>query len=228
MLQTKTYTIVVAGGKGKRMNTELPKQFIEINGTPILMHTINKIFSALPSTQIIIALPPNDISVWENLCKVHNFNIAHKISEGGNERFYSVKNALQLIKENNSITGIHDGVRPFVSEDVIRNVYDAAQRKGAAIPVVPLSESIRKTEVANSIALNRNEYKIVQTPQCFKTEILLNAYKQNFSTEFTDDASVVEKTGQKITLVEGNKENIKITAPLDLIIAEAILKIEKQ
>ncbi len=224
MPQTKTYTIVVAGGKGSRMNTELPKQFMEIAGLPILMHTINKIISAIPSTQIIVALPPNDILVWENLCKTHNFNIAHHISEGGNERFYSVKNALQLIKDNNSITGIHDGVRPFVSEEVIRNVYDAAQRKGAAIPVVPLNESIRKTEAAHSVALNRNDYKIVQTPQCFRTDILLNAYKQNFCTDFTDDASVVEKTGQKITLVEGNKENIKITTPHDLLFAEALMK----
>lgn len=224
MTPTKIYTILVAGGKGKRMKTEIPKQFLEINGKPVLMHTLNKITAALPATEIIVALPPDEIETWKNLCKIYRFETPHTISEGGNERFYSVKNALRFITDYNSITGIHDGVRPLVSEEVIRNVYDAAQRKGAAIPVISLNESLRKTDGTSNYALNRNDYKLVQTPQCFKTEILVNAYKQNFSTEFTDDASVVEKTGQKIFLVDGNSENIKITSPQDLRIAEALMQ----
>ncbi|CAG0969428.1 MAG: 2-C-methyl-D-erythritol 4-phosphate cytidylyltransferase [Bacteroidetes bacterium] len=224
MFQTKIYTILVAGGKGQRMKTEIPKQFLEIKGLPILMHTINKITAALPTTEIIIALPPDEIETWKNLCNTYQFKTPHSISEGGNERFYSVKNALRFITDYNSITGIHDGVRPLVSAEVIKNVYETAVKRGAAIPAIPLHESIRKIDGAFSYALNRNDYKIVQTPQCFKTEMLVNAYKQHFSTEFTDDASVIEKTGQKIFLVDGNSENIKITSPQDLLIAEALMQ----
>ncbi|NUM51298.1 MAG: 2-C-methyl-D-erythritol 4-phosphate cytidylyltransferase [Flavobacteriales bacterium] len=224
MFQTKIYTILVAGGKGKRMKTETPKQFLEIKGLPVLMHTINKITAALPTTEIIIALPPDEIETWKNLCNTYQFETPHSISEGGNERFYSVKNALRFITDYNSITGIHDGVRPLVSTQVIKDIYETAIKRGAAIPVIPLHESIRKTDGTFNYALNRSDYKIVQTPQCFKTEILVSAYKQSFSTEFTDDASVVEKTGQKIFLVDGNPENIKITSPQDLRIAEALMQ----
>ena len=217
------YVIIVAGGSGTRMQSQEPKQFLPLAGKAILHHTIEAFHKYDPTFKYIVALPKEYIEYWKSHSALKKVPGEQILVEGGLERFYTVKNALEHVK-GPGIVMIHDGVRPLVDSQVIRNTYEVASIRGAAIPVISLNESIRKTDGTSNYALNRNDYKLVQTPQCFKTEILINAYKQNFSTEFTDDASVVEKTGQKIFLVDGNSENIKITSPQDLLIAEALMK----
>jgi 2-C-methyl-D-erythritol 4-phosphate cytidylyltransferase len=220
------YAIIVAGGKGERMGATTPKQFLELAGKPILMHTLEKFIQADPSTEIILALPENQIDFWEELFhKYKQPGISHQIVKGGETRFHSVKNALALVKEN-SIVAIHDGVRPLVNIDTIERCFEEAERKGNAIPVVDVVESLRhvsKQENTNK-AVTRSCYKLVQTPQCFSSELILKAYKQEFDSSFTDDASVVEKLGETVNLIEGNKENIKITTTADLLIAAAFIK----
>ncbi len=209
--------IITAGGIGKRMGSDIPKQFIEVNGLPILMHTITKFFNFDSGIEIIIVLPKNHIVYWNELVVRFEFTIQHTIVEGGEERFYSIKNGLR--ETNGELIGVHDGVRPFVSLDVIKSVFDSAELNKAAIPVIELKESIRRGGDAESESVDRSHYKIVQTPQCFTSEVIKNAYLQDFSNAFTDDASVVEKKGTKIHLVKGNDENIKITTPMDLKLA---------
>lgn len=220
------YAIIVAGGKGERMGESIPKQFLTLNGKPILMHTIEKFLSTFPEIKIIIALPENQFDYWEELCVKYQFvNIPHHLVKGGQTRFQSVKNALGIIK-NEGIVGIHDGVRPLVSEAVISSCYRAAETHGNAIPVVELADSLRfvsKQEGTNK-AVPRSCYKIVQTPQCFKSELILRAYEQEENASFTDDASVLEKIGETIHLVEGNRDNVKITTKEDLVYAEALIK----
>jgi len=219
------YAIIVAGGKGERMGAKVPKQFLQLKGKPILMHTIEKFKSTFPDIQIILALPNNQMDYWEVLCKEHSFTIAHQIVEGGETRFHSVKNALTQIDEK-GIIAVHDGVRPLVSEKTIRTCFEKATAEGNAIPVIDVVDSLRflnKQEGSNK-AVPRSCYKSVQTPQCFQSDLLKKAYQQEFDSTFTDDASVVEKLGKIIHLVEGNKENIKVTTEEDLIIAEVLLK----
>lgn len=215
--------IIVAGGKGERMNADIPKQFLEIKGRPILMHTLDIFYQFDATMQLILVLPAVQIDFWKNLCQKHNFTLPHKIVEGGNARFYSVKNGLQNIKTP-SLVAIHDGVRPLVSADTIARCFETAAKFGAAIPVIDLVDSIRQITDNGSKAVDRNAYKLVQTPQIFDTEMLTEAYNQKFSPLFTDDASVVEAFGRKIQLVEGNRENIKITTAYDLDMAEILLK----
>lgn len=218
--------IIVAGGKGERMGASTPKQFLELAGKPILMHTLEKFRAADPTIEIILALPENQIEFWEGL--FHAYQVSkpkHTIVKGGQTRFHSVQNALQLVKEN-SVVAIHDGVRPLVSSETILNCYAEAEQNGNAIPVVEVVDSLRhysKQEKTNE-AVSRSCYKIVQTPQCFKSELILKAYQQDFDKLFTDDATVVEKLGETINLVSGNRENIKITTAEDIVIAEAFLK----
>lgn len=220
------YAIIVAGGKGERMGQQIPKQFLELAGKPILMHTIEKFYNTSPELKIILALPENQFDYWEELCYKYGFTkIPHQLVAGGKTRFDSVKNALKLVTEN-GIVAIHDGVRPLVSAQTITNCIAAAQLTGNAIPVVDVVDSLRfvsKQENTNK-AVTRSCYKSVQTPQCFKTEIILKAYEQDFDESFTDDASVVEKMGHQINLVEGNIENIKITSPIDIAVAEVLMK----
>lgn len=219
------YAIIVAGGKGERMGENIPKQFLELAGKPILMHTIEKFYNTFPELKIILALPKNQIDFWGELCFKYSFNkIPYQIVVGGKNRFDSVKNALSLIKES-GIVAIHDGVRPLVSSRTIINCFKQAELSGTAVPVVDVVDSLRlisKQENTNK-AVARSCYKSVQTPQCFKSEIILKAYHQNFDESFTDDASVVEKLGYPINLVEGNIENIKITSPIDIIVAETLM-----
>jgi 2-C-methyl-D-erythritol 4-phosphate cytidylyltransferase len=220
MIQT---VIIVAGGKGERMQLDIPKQFIEIHSTPILMHTISRFFSYNTKMKFIVVLPENQIENWLTLCKKHAFNIRHEIVAGGINRFDSVKNGLK-ISPVEGIIAVHDGVRPLVSLETIDRCIAMAQVSGAAIPVSDSIESIRQVlPDGSSKAVNRSEYKMVQTPQAFSAKILHEAYEQAYSAHFTDDASVVEANGNKIFLVEGNKENIKITTPFDLIMAEKLL-----
>ncbi len=216
--------IIVAGGSGKRMGTEIPKQFLFLKSKPILMHTIACFNQYDSSIEIVVVLPKEHISVWQQLCVEHNFNIKHQITEGGSERFYSVKKGLEKIS-NTGIVAIHDGVRPLVSKETIARCFKKTEETGAAIPIMPVVESLRKVDGENSKSVNRSEYVSVQTPQCFNIDLLKNAYQQNFSNTFTDDASVVEKFGHQVSLVEGNIENIKITTPQDLIFAEQLLKL---
>lgn len=219
---TKT-TIIVAGGKGARMLSTIPKQFIEIQGKPILMHTL-EIFNKYDVNQeIVVVLPEEQVDFWKELCKKHAFTLKHKIVNGGESRFFSVKNALETINTP-CLIAIHDGVRPFVSIETIKRCFEKAEKTGAVIPVINIIDSIRQLDESGSRAVDRTLYKQVQTPQIFKSDLLKNAYKQEFSELFTDDASVVEATGAKIHLVEGNRENIKITTDFDLKMAEILLK----
>jgi 2-C-methyl-D-erythritol 4-phosphate cytidylyltransferase len=224
----KDYVIVVAGGKGLRMGGELPKQFIPVNGKPVLMHTL-KVFNAWnPDAEIILAIPEEHHDYWSMLCKELDFDIPHKIVFGGETRFHSVKNALQEIEEEGWVA-VHDGVRPLVTDKVIADCFRAAQQFGAAVPVVPMIESVREMTGENeSRPFNRKKLRIVQTPQVFKTEILLKSYGQPYNELFTDDASVVEAAGYKVQLVSGNRENIKITTPADLSVAITLLRDAKE
>ena len=219
----KKYVIIVAGGKGERMGANIPKQFLELAGKPILMHTIQKFQVTFPDIKIILALPKNQIDYWKGLCVKYNFTNSHQIIDGGETRFHSVKNALALVDEI-GVVGIHDGVRPLVSSKTITRCYDKAENIGNAIPVVDMIESLRHVSKQDNInkAVARSCYKLVQTPQCFKASLILKAYQQEFDAAFTDDASVLECLGETINLVEGNRANIKITTQEDLLIAEAL------
>lgn len=214
--------IIVAGGKGERMNADIPKQFLEIQGKPILMHTLEAFQRFDSNMKLILVLPEAQIEFWKNLCLKHNFTLTHQIVAGGNARFYSVKNGLEAI-EVPSLVAVHDGVRPLVSMETIQRCFDAAAEFDAAIPVVDLVDSIRQLTEDGSLSVDRSSYKLVQTPQIFDAELLKKAYEQEYSALFTDDASVVEALDKHVKLVEGNRENIKITTELDLKIAETLL-----
>lgn len=222
-MKKQKYVIIVAGGSGKRMGNDIPKQFLPMNKLPILMHTIKAFYEFDSAIKIIVVLPEDQHNYWNELVRKYKFKIAHEIANGGTERFYSVHNGLQLVNYN-GLVAVHDGVRPLVSKNVIMDCFDKAELKGAVIPVLPSNESIRKINEDENVALNRSEYFMVQTPQVFETELLKKAYEQSFSSLFTDDASVVEAAGYTVSHVEGNVENIKITRPIDLVIAEALLK----
>lgn len=223
-MQTKRYAIIVAGGSGVRMGYDIPKQFIELNGKPILMWTIDVFDGLANKPEIIVVLPEAQVEQWDELCKKHSFKVNHKVTIGGKERFYSVKNGLELVDDDNSIVAIHDGVRPLVNSNVIEECYIIAEKLGNAIPVIQPVESVRIVENNSSSAFPRNNVLLVQTPQAFKTNLIKRCYEQPFNTSFTDDASVIEAMGKKIFTVNGNRENIKITTQADLIFANALLK----
>ena len=218
----KRYAIIVAGGSGQRMESPVPKQFMELNQKPVLMHTIEKFYSAASSIHIVVVLPKTHHSVWTILCQKHQFSIPHQICEGGASRFQSVRNGLELCTED-SIIAVHDGVRPLIHPDLILNLYHEAELNSAVIPVCPILESIRKAEGGGSKALDRSQYYSVQTPQCFSSDLLKNAYQQDEQETFTDDASVVEATGKNVQLFKGDWTNIKLTTPEDFVFAEALL-----
>lgn len=217
------YAIIVAGGSGTRMGSSIPKQFLYINGLPVLMHTLHTFYEFNNDLKIVLVLPQSQVDYWRELCQKHQFSIAHHITTGGDTRFESVRNGLSIV-DTPSLIGIHDGVRPFVSPDTLQRCYHHAQVLGNAIPVLDAFESVRMVDEEKSKALDRTTIKLVQTPQVFKSEILLRAYEQEFSALFTDDASVVEALGETIHLVAGNRENIKITTPSDMVLGEAFIK----
>ncbi len=208
--------IIVAGGKGLRMGGDIPKQFLPIHGKPILMHTIERFLEFDSSMQIVLVLPKDQQDYWAELCKQYAFAPVLTIADGGTARFHSVKNGLSKVHADVELVGVHDGVRPFVSVEVIQRCYDEARRSGAAIPVIDVFETIRHLTPTGSETVPRSEYKLVQTPQVFQTSLLRQAYEQEFTEFFTDDASVVEALGHQVALVPGNRENIKITTPADL------------
>lgn len=222
MLNQQKYVIIVAGGSGKRMGSELPKQFISVAGKPILMHTLQCFHSYDASIQIVLVLPKDQHQFWNELLEQHQFKVPHQVVSGGKERFNSVKNGLAACAKQGLI-GVHDGVRPLASIETIRSCYESAEKNGAVIPCIPANESIRKIKIEKNYAVDRSQYYMVQTPQVFKAELLHQAYEQGFTSKFTDDASVVEAQGHAITMVEGNPENIKVTRPMDLKIAELLL-----
>lgn len=216
------YAIITAGGSGVRMNTPLPKQFIPLLGKPVLMHTIEAFFNHDPNIHFILVLPLSQIPYWEELCREHKFSIPVQTTAGGPERFHSVKNGLKLVPDN-AIVAIHDGVRPLVSQKTISETFYFAEKFGNAIPVVSVTESVRVVENAFNKPMDRSTLRLVQTPQCFRAATIKKAYLVNYHESFTDDASVLEKSGERLFLCEGNRENIKITTPADLRIAEAVL-----
>jgi 2-C-methyl-D-erythritol 4-phosphate cytidylyltransferase len=211
------------------MNAEIPKQFIELCSKPILMHTIEAFHSYDPTMSIILVIPATQHDFWKELCLKHQFTINHQLAFGGENRFQSVLNGLKAV-DNVDLIAIHDGVRPLVSQNTIQKCFDTAMQLGNAIPTTECIESIRELTSDNNSAVDRSKYRLIQTPQVFESKLLKNAYTQDYSSFFTDDASVVESyfatndPNKKIHLVEGNRENIKITTPYDLIIAEAIFK----
>ena len=218
--------IIVAGGKGSRMKSEIPKQFLELDGLPILMHTINVFYNYDKQIEIIIVIPEDQINEWKKLCDKHSFFVHHEIVLGGKTRFHSVQNAIQLLKKNR-LVAVHDGVRPLISESTIDRCFKMAEKKGNAIPVIPIDESIRKIENNINFPVNRNEFVKIQTPEVFISDILIEAFKQSYSEDLTACNNVVEKAGYSINLVEGNLENIKITNRYDFIIAESLIKSKK-
>lgn len=220
------YIIIVAGGKGLRMGGDIPKQFIPIAGKPVLMRTIERFREYSDALGIILVLPKSQQDYWKELCRQYDFTVAHRIADGGETRFHSVQNGLSLIpEEEEGVVGVHDGVRPFVSIDTISRCYDAAREAKAVIPVAPVIETLRYVgDNDGGRNVLRSDYRLVQTPQTFDIQLLKLANKQEYRDSFTDDASVVEGIGQKVSMVEGNRENIKITTPFDLTIAEVLTK----
>lgn len=216
--------MIVAGGKGLRMGSDIPKQFLPINGLPVLMHTIKRFREYSDGLDIILVLPEQQHEYWRELCKKYHFLIDYSITDGGETRFHSVKNGLSLIPDDaEGVVGVHDGVRPFPSVSVIHDCFETARTAKAVIPVVPVVETLRHlTDEDTTETVPRGDYRLVQTPQTFDIQLLKRAYGQPYRESFTDDASVVEALGHGITLVEGNRENIKITTPFDLKIAKML------
>ena len=241
------YAIIVAGGKGLRMGGELPKQFIPIEGRPVLMRTLDTFHACDSSIQIILVLPHDHQPYWQELCREYQFAVPHRIANGGATRFHSVQNGLALVDAPEALVAVHDGVRPFVSHEVINRCYQDAEQYGAVVPVIPVVETVRQLAPstppegellvdveqsspllegvgeASSFTVPRDAYRLVQTPQTFRASLLRRAYEQPFCNAFTDDASVVEALGHAVHLVEGNRENIKLTTPFDLTVARALL-----
>ncbi len=219
------YIIIVAGGKGLRMGGEVPKQFLPVGGIPVLMRTLMRFREYSSELNIILVLPREQQDYWRSLCQQHQFRIDHQLASGGRTRFHSVQNGLALIPDDaEGVVGVHDGVRPFVSVEVVRRCFEAARSAGAVVPVVPVVETLRVVGArgATSHTVPRDNYRLVQTPQCFDIQLLKAANQQPYTDAFTDDASVVEAYDHPITLVEGNRENIKLTTPFDLRVAETL------
>lgn len=225
-MMMKTVAIIVAGGSGTRFGAQLPKQFLELGGTPILMRTIRTFGEdGDGSFDVIVTLPEGQMGLWHDLCDRYGFAVPHRVVPGGETRWHSVKNALDSIGDiaDVDMIAVHDGVRPLASPALIHRILEAARRDGAAIPVVMLNDSVRQVTGESSHALNRSSLRAVQTPQAFDARLLLEAYAQPFDPTFTDDASVVERLGHSVTLVEGEAANLKITRPMDLALAEYLL-----
>ncbi|MFR9165711.1 MAG: 2-C-methyl-D-erythritol 4-phosphate cytidylyltransferase [Dysgonomonas sp.] len=219
----KNNVIIVAGGKGLRVGGELPKQFVPIGGKPVLMHSIEAFHKFDQNINIVVVLPESHKDYWSDLCKEYNFKIAHKIAVGGEMRFDSVRNGLKLVDEG--LVAVHDAARPFISQNLIHRLFDLAKEKKAVIPVTDVTDSLREVKKdSDSRIIDRTRIKRVQTPQVFQTDVLKKAYQTDFDPRFMDDASVVEHSGEKVFLAEGETINIKITTPIDLEIAEVLIR----
>ena len=223
-MATSKAVVIVAGGKGLRMGGDIPKQFLPVGGRPVLMRTIDRFLLYDVAMQVVLVLPESQQDYWRQLCQQYGFCQPHVIANGGETRFHSVKNGLEKVESGVSLVGVHDGVRPFVSVETIGACYEEAALSGAVVPVIDVVETIRHI-MGNgaSETVPRNDYQLVQTPQVFSASLLREAYKQDYTDFFTDDASVVERFGHSVALVKGNRENIKITTPFDLVVAEALV-----
>ena len=217
----KKHIIIVAGGKGLRMGGDIPKQFLPVCGKPVLMRTMEAFYAYDADIHIILVLPVSQQAYWKELCQEYQFALLHDIANGGDTRFHSVMNGLALV-EGDGLVGVHDGVRPFVSQEVIARCYEEAADCKAVIPVIDVVETVRHLTEDGSETVPRDHYKLVQTPQVFEVALLRRAYQQMYTDLFTDDASVVEALGEKVYLVQGNRENIKLTTPFDLKLAEML------
>ena len=223
----KRYLIIVAGGKGVRMGGDIPKQFRLLNGKPLVMTTIENLSAMDVTMRIILVLPQGQLEYWDELCAQYEFNIPVTVVTGGTTRFHSVQNGLAAIEEpEEALVGIHDGVRPFLAMKVFDELFREAAINGAVVPVVAVNDSMRRFIGGQGATepVARDRYRLVQTPQVFKLSLLRKAYEQRYVEEFTDDASVVEKMGEFVHIVEGNRENIKITTPFDFVLAKAIVE----
>lgn len=214
--------IIVAGGSGSRMGADRPKQFLNLAGEPVLLHTLRAFAAFDREMQLVVVLPQDHIAVWENLYAASGQTIPHTVTTGGLQRFHSVKNGLSVI-EAAELVAVHDGVRPFVDVGTIERAYAAANEHGAAVPVLPVDDTLRELDGSESHWVDRSRFVRIQTPQCFRTALLKRAYEQPYSPSFTDDASVVEQLGERVELVPGNVENFKITVPFHLHVAETML-----
>lgn len=218
------YIIIVAGGKGLRMGGDLPKQFLPLDGKPVLMHTIERFCQYSQDLGIVLVLPHSQQEYWRQLCDKYKFTVEHTVVDGGETRFHSSQNGVAAIPDDASgVIGIHDGVRPFVSVETIGRCFEAARQYGAALPVLPVTDTLRRVTDDGGYNVQRNDYRTVQTPQAFDAQLLKRAFRQPYSDAFTDDASVVEAMGHKVTMVDGNRENIKLTTPFDLAVASCII-----
>jgi 2-C-methyl-D-erythritol 4-phosphate cytidylyltransferase len=219
-MKANRYAIVVAAGSGKRMGAPLPKQFLTIAGKPMLIHTLERLHSFDSNMHLVLVLHPDYFSFWKALTEEYRFIVPHTIVAGGQERFHSVKNAIDFIQDESAVVGIHDAARPLVSIDTLVRCFETAEQKGNAVPVIALNDSLRVVNDTGNSAVDRSLYRLVQTPQCFAMNILRAAFDKPYQPLFTDDASVVESIGHTIHLVEGNRENLKITTAEDLRWAE--------
>jgi 2-C-methyl-D-erythritol 4-phosphate cytidylyltransferase len=219
----KKSIVIVAGGKGLRMGGDIPKQFLPVKGMPVLMRTIQRFYDYDNAMQIVLVLPEAQQGYWKQLCEEYRFSLPYVLANGGETRFHSVRNGIAKVAEGVELIGVHDGVRPFVSVETIAACFDEAARCGAVVPVIDVVETVRHLEASGSVTVPRSEYRLVQTPQVFDAQLLRRAYKQPYTDFFTDDASVVERFGHTVTLVQGNRENIKITTPYDMKIAEVLV-----
>ena len=219
--------ILVAGGIGKRMASPVPKQFLLLRGKPVLCHTIESFNRFDPAMQLIVVLPKEQIDIWRTLCIGHHFSIEHTVVAGGAERFHSVREGLKEV-EHDGLVAVHDGVRPLVNTELIARCFTAAEQHGAAIPVVPIGSSVREVDGDTSCALDRTALRIVQTPQCFSVPLLRKAFEQPYDPAFTDEATLVERSGMTVHLVEGEERNIKVTTPMDLRLADVLLEAERR
>ena len=226
-MKQREFALIVAGGKGTRIKSVVPKQFLLLQGRPILMHTIQAFVDYSPEIKIILVLPHDDIERWEALCTEYNFSIPVQVVVGGDTRFQSVRNGLAVVADE-GLVAIHDGVRPLVSSDIIGASYRLAAVHQTAVAAVRLKESIRITDMDNTKSVDRSRYRLIQTPQTFQCSLIKNAYQVKEDPSMTDDASVAELSGNIISLFEGSYENIKITTPDDLIIAEALMTMRQQ
>jgi 2-C-methyl-D-erythritol 4-phosphate cytidylyltransferase len=218
----KRFVLITAGGSGTRMKSDLPKQFLEVAGKPVLMHTFEAFLSYDETLEFVLVLPENTFDYWKGQCLKHNFRHPHHLAVNGPTRFHSVKSGLKHIPDE-ALVAIHDGVRPLVSRQTIERVFHFAEKFGNAVPVIAVNESMRITDHALSQPLPREKVRIVQTPQCFRADLIKKAYNRNYNEAFSDDATLLETDGHRIYLVDGNPENIKITAPTDLKIAAALI-----
>jgi len=219
----KKYVLITAGGTGKRMQSAIPKQFLLLKDKPILMHTMQVFNSALQDLDFVLILPTQYWDDWNRLCQEYEFTLPHQLVEGGELRFHSVKNGLNAISKD-GIVAIHDAVRPLVSEAVIRHGFAMAEQHGNAIPCVPVSESVRMVDDEGSRPVNRDQLCLIQTPQVFRASLIIEAYQLEYDSTFTDDASVIERMGEQINLYDGNPENIKVTRPADMVVANALFE----